>query len=66
MTSDIDYYRNKLEACVKKIPAGIATASVQKVRRYKDWYVKAQKTLGKRTSNQQAIASLISEYEGFL
>ena len=63
--SDINYHRSKLEECLRKVPPVINGASVQRVRRYKEWYVKAKKVLDKRTSNQQAITSLISHYEEF-
>ena len=65
MTDELDYYKRQLGECIAKIPASISTASIQKVRAYKAWAIKAQKLAANRSAKVDQIRSQINEYRSF-
>ena len=57
--------RIKLSDAVCKVPKGINSASIQKVRDYKKWVEKANKVLRSSTNNEQVLQSMLSQYEKY-
>lgn len=55
----------KLQGCVLFIPAGINSASVQKVREYKKWVGQARKAINSGTKNEQLLQSILNQYEAY-
>jgi hypothetical protein len=55
----------KLGVSILIIPAGINSASVQRVREYKKWVGQARKAINSGTKNEQVLQSLLSQYEAY-
>lgn len=60
-----DALMKKLQECVGKVPAGVNSGSYQKAVDFKAWVVKANKAIKKGERNEQALRSLIGQYEGY-
>jgi hypothetical protein len=63
--SDHERLMTKLRSNASKVPSGINTASIQKVRTYKDWLTSANKAIKANSRNEQLLASLNNQYETF-
>lgn len=57
--------RIRLSDALCKVPGGIGSASIQRVREYKKWVGAARKALNTGTNNEQVLQSLLNQYEGY-
>ena len=60
-----DVLQAKLGVAILVIPAGINSASVQRVREYKKWVGQARKAINTGTKNEQILQSLLNQYEAY-